>query len=392
MVIASLLVVSPAAADRRPRENRARAAAQIQSLREQVSEASGEETALLARLEEVQGRRQEFDARVADLGRRLAVAEREAKEAEARLEAVHGDFVRAQTQLALARDHLATAHAELRDRAVQAYLGNSSSNAAGAVLQSRDVRELNARVSYLESVGQVQQRTIERFRAIRDSTAGLQAAAETKKDEAKAQRDVVVARQAAIEVVGSQLGAARQDVVREESHHQALLGEVRGRVADFEAQIAVLRADSDSVGGLLRGAQVGQGLPAGGRGLLATPLPGAPVSSTFGPRVHPILGSVRMHDGLDFRAPSGTPIRAAGAGTVVYAGWWGGYGNATVVDHGGSVATLYAHQSTIYVRAGTTVARGQVIGAVGSTGFSTGPHLHFEVRVNGVPVNPLAYL
>ncbi|MDP8992104.1 MAG: M23 family metallopeptidase, partial [Actinomycetota bacterium] len=130
----------------------------------------------------------------------------------------------------------------------------------------------------------------------------------------------------------------------------------------------------------------------GGSGRLGHPIPGAPVSSMFGGRVHPILGTVRMHNGLDFRAGTGTPIRAAAAGTVVYAGPRGGYGNTVVVDHGGPLATLYAHQSALYVQPGAAVTQGQVVGAVGSTGFSTGPHLHFEVRVNGVPANPLAYL
>jgi len=100
---------------------------------------------------------------------------------------------------------------------------------------------------------------------------------------------------------------------------------------------------------------------------------------------------VRDHDGVDFAAPSGSAIRAAAAGTVVAANPRGGYGNATIVDHGGGVATLYAHQSEMFVAPGTVVGAGQVIGSVGSTGFSTGPHLHFEVRVRGIPVDPLGF-
>jgi murein DD-endopeptidase MepM/ murein hydrolase activator NlpD len=99
-----------------------------------------------------------------------------------------------------------------------------------------------------------------------------------------------------------------------------------------------------------------------------------------------------MHDGIDIGAASGTPIRAAAAGTVIYAGWLGGYGNLTVIDHGGGIATAYGHQSSIAAGSGAYVAQGQVIGYVGSTGHSTGAHLHFEVRVNGVPQDPLGYL
>ena len=99
-----------------------------------------------------------------------------------------------------------------------------------------------------------------------------------------------------------------------------------------------------------------------------------------------------MHEGIDIGAGSGTPIRAAAAGTVIHAGWLGGYGNLVVIDHGGGVATAYGHQSSIAAGSGAFVAQGQVIGYVGSTGNSTGPHLHFEVRVNGAPQDPLGYL
>jgi murein DD-endopeptidase MepM/ murein hydrolase activator NlpD len=112
----------------------------------------------------------------------------------------------------------------------------------------------------------------------------------------------------------------------------------------------------------------------------------APVTSPFGWRWG------RMHEGLDLGAAYGTPIVAAAAGTVIYAGWLGGYGNLTVIDHGGGLATAYGHQSQIAVSSGQQVTQGQVIGNVGSTGHSTGPHLHFEVRVNGQPVDPLGYL
>jgi murein DD-endopeptidase MepM/ murein hydrolase activator NlpD len=100
----------------------------------------------------------------------------------------------------------------------------------------------------------------------------------------------------------------------------------------------------------------------------------------------------RMHEGLDIAASYGAPISAASSGTVIYAGWMGGYGNLVVIDHGGGLATAYGHQSSIAVSSGSQVSQGQTIGYVGSTGHSTGPHLHFEVRVNGSAVDPMGYL
>ena len=100
----------------------------------------------------------------------------------------------------------------------------------------------------------------------------------------------------------------------------------------------------------------------------------------------------RLHAGVDIAVPTGTPIRAAASGTVAIAGWIGGYGNYTCIQHGGGIATCYGHQSSIGVSVGQHVSQGQVIGAVGCTGHCFGPHVHFEVRVNGTPVDPMGYL
>lgn len=173
------------------------------------------------------------------------------------------------------------------------------------------------------------------------------------------------------------------------------LNKQRAQVDDLEAELAALERDSNAVTSMLQllqrsgegrrrfnthyvGSLGGGGLPVNGR-----------ITSGFGYRYHPILHSTRLHTGVDIAAPIGTPIAAAGGGEVIWAGWRGGYGNAVIIDHGHGRATLYGHMSRLGVRAGQVVSRRQLIGYVGSTGMSTGPHLHFELRVNGVPRSPL---
>ncbi len=130
-----------------------------------------------------------------------------------------------------------------------------------------------------------------------------------------------------------------------------------------------------------------------GTGVYGWPCPGhGDITSEYGMRLHPVLGYYKLHTGVDIGAPEGASIVAADSGTVISAGWQGGYGNCVIIDHGSGMSTLYAHQSEILVSEGQSVRQGETIGLVGSTGYSTGAHLHFEVRVNGDPVDPMGYL
>jgi murein DD-endopeptidase MepM/ murein hydrolase activator NlpD len=133
----------------------------------------------------------------------------------------------------------------------------------------------------------------------------------------------------------------------------------------------------------------------GSTGKFIWPVTGT-ITSNFGYRFHPIHKRTIRHTGLDIAGPNRAPIKAADGGQVIWAGWKGGYGKTVMINHGNrdgkNIVTLYGHLSGIAVSTGSTVSKGQVIGYEGSTGYATGPHLHFEVRVDGVPVNPLSYL
>ena len=141
---------------------------------------------------------------------------------------------------------------------------------------------------------------------------------------------------------------------------------------------------------MIRSSQAGKGGTIGS-GILVWPTSG-PITSPFGWRTHPIFGTSRYHSGIDIGADYGDSVVAADGGVVIYADWMGGYGKAVIIDHGGGISTLYAHNSELVVAEGQRVAKGQLISRVGSTGYSTGPHLHFEVREGGSPVNPMGYL
>lgn len=125
---------------------------------------------------------------------------------------------------------------------------------------------------------------------------------------------------------------------------------------------------------------------------IANPAPGRPISSSFGPRRDPLLGTAALHSGMDFRAPMGTLVRAAGPGRVVSASWNGGYGRMVEIDHDDGLKTRYAHMKSIDVTVGQKIAAGETVGRVGSSGRSTGPHLHYEIRKDGKALDPLRFL
>lgn len=160
------------------------------------------------------------------------------------------------------------------------------------------------------------------------------------------------------------------------------------------ARAAEARRYASSSGGSSNSSHAAASTYTGGTGTLASPVAHYRLSSTFGMRVHPITGKLKGHTGIDMAAPQGTDIHAAEDGVVIVAEWWSGYGNTVVIDHGDGLWTLYGHirNGGTVVHTGQTVKRGQKIAEVGSTGNSTGPHCHFEVRENNKPVNPMNYL
>jgi len=198
---------------------------------------------------------------------------------------------------------------------------------------------------------------------------------------AAGQRAVIAQQVYELENLSAAEEARLQELIREKQQQEAA-AVLAARRAAWQAR---------------RAAAIAAGLPPpaerpeGGPVAFAWPVRG-PITSPFGMRTDPVTGRYQLHSGIDIGAGYGVPIQASADGIVIYAGWYGGYGNAIIIDHSSGLSTLYAHCSAMYVSDHQWIQRGQVIGAVGATGWATGPHLHFEIRVNGVPVDPLSRL
>ncbi|MGB3136384.1 MAG: peptidoglycan DD-metalloendopeptidase family protein [Nodosilinea sp.] len=213
----------------------------------------------------------------------------------------------------------------------------------------------------------------------------------TKAEAIQQQKAAVEEKRNQVALLKQQLLSQKQQYEAEASEEKELINRLRDQRGALEAAESQLARDSENIAGLIRQKIAASTGVVRGTGRFVFPA-NANISSGFGNRVHPILGYSRFHSGVDFSASYGSTIRAADSGRVIFSGWYGGYGQAVIIDHGGGLSTLYAHASRVFVSEGQTVTQGQAIAAVGSTGFSTGPHLHFEVRQNGNPVNPSAYL
>ncbi|GAB6151408.1 M23 family metallopeptidase [Desulfosporosinus burensis] len=245
------------------------------------------------------------------------------------------------------------------------------------LFQARDLSDLITRLDYFEALIQNDQELLETLKIEKEKVI-------QKTEELKEKRDLAEkTRQEAI--------AAKGVLESKKLEEQNSLAEVTQAQNELFTQINKLEKDSQALEQKIRQLQAER--TGGVVGSISYwPLPDYhTISSPYGWRIHPITKAKSLHTGADIPAPNGTPIYAAGAGTVIYSGWYGAYGNTVIVDHGKGISSMYPHQSKIAVPNGQNLNAGDLVGYVGSTGWSTGPHLHLEVRINGKPTDPLAY-
>jgi len=328
-----------------------------------------------------------LEAQVGDVSLKLSTLEADLSLHQRRLDALNELFSVQSDKLTFLRDEYARSVSVLERRIVDIYESDDPSS-LDVFLGADSVQEALDKVQYLDEVGAQDRRVAAevayakaqvtsartKTKALRATVLGETAVIRARTEQAQSVRD---------ELVGARndLSSTRQDKLTDLSQ---LNESERAEAGEIDALQAVSAQLADSIrAAQARNTRSPTQTPSSSG--LIWPVQG-PITSPFGWRWG------RMHEGIDIGVGYGTPIHAAAAGTVIYCGWESGYGNLVVIDHGGNLATAYGHQSSIAVSCGQQVDQGQVIGYVGCTGHCFGPHLHFEVRVNGNPVDPLGYL
>lgn len=353
----------------------------IGDIRRNRETARDAEAAALEELEFLELEDERMGEIVAEIQAAVDHQDAQVQAARLRLAAAENEVLTREQAAADAGAALEATTAAIRERAVDAFVGVNE--VTEPWLSSADLNRTAIQLALLDFTAGSERDMLDELRALQADREANVRAGEDARAEAEELRLVVEDELAELE--------ARRAV------QQQIQDELRTRIGDWQARADQRAREAEELTELIQARQIEQlGFTPGEPGAASVEgfiMPtNAQVGSRFGLRVHPIFGTTRMHSGVDMGAPSGQPIWSAKEGEVIFAGRKGGYGNTVIVQHEGNVATLYAHMSEISASVGDPVDAGDVIGLVGSTGWSTGPHLHFETRVNGVPKDPQLFL
>lgn len=361
--------------------------AEIDSLASKINQARGESRRVGAelaaardRLDEIQGELAEAQGKLDTVAASIAAEEANRDLLLSQMEAIEAELTDTRTRLRALRD-------DLEVQAITMYMDASASLNA-MVLNFESVTDAAVGMAYASGVADEKEDLLTTFEFLKREEERQHSLLEDRKSEVEMILAGLEVERTVLETEASRVEALRVEAEANLADVRSLLNQINAQIAAAEEHKDGLEEDAKRLERELAALQANSGERPG---TLAWPVDGW-VSSLFGYRIHPILGTKRLHTGIDIAAMSGSPITAAGSGVVILSGPYGGYGNAVVIDHGGGLATLYAHQSKIVVSKGQALATGDLVGYVGCTGLCTGPHLHFETRENGTPVDPMKYL
>ena len=362
-------------------------AGRIDELSSDIGRTSGTRSELADEIVSTDNRMEGLLADLAGARRQLIGAQVDLEKGWGELEAIREGLQHQYDKLEATTQVLGESRSDAVSVARQSYMGGGHSLAT-VVFSANDVSDVALTIEYLNLAAEQNRATIQRLEALRVQEERQRARIQEQEAAIEVEVEELGRLEKAAEKLRGELEVRSAEVASELETQRELLDELDTTMAEFEGELASLEREQARIERLIAERQRQDGTAPG---ILTRPVPGK-ITSGFGPRRHPILGITRMHSGLDMNARTGDSIVAAGAGTVILASYNGGYGNTVVIDHGGGMTTLYAHQSRIDVSRGEKVKAGERIGLAGSTGLSTGAHLHFEVRINGKPVDPRPYL
>jgi murein DD-endopeptidase MepM/ murein hydrolase activator NlpD len=381
-----LTILVPGAAGQSAWDQKRFLDSRIAGLQAQIAQAKEKEGVLTSEIEAASSRIGALEDKIAVLTDKLTRLENDLAAHRERLERLEELYDEQTAQLIRLRKQLAVAQARLEARLVEIYQ-SAETDELGIILGVQTIGEMIEQIDYITEIGRQDRSIVDDVTRLKIETrVARQKTAATKKKVAKA--TAVLAAKTAAERAARQTLLSQQaslDAMRDGK--QSLLSDVREDREAAEDHLAGLQAASAQLSSTIQSSSSAAPASTGAGSVSASGLiwpVGGVVTSGYGWRWG------RMHEGIDISAPAGSTVVAAASGTVIFAGWMGGYGQLVVIDHGGGLATAYAHLSAIY--ASGAVGQGQGIGAVGCTGSCTGNHLHFEVRVNGSAVDPMGYL
>lgn len=350
----------------------------VGQLKRDLARVRHQKTAIRAQLRKTNRAVSEVLGDIAQVDGRLTGIESQLASTTDALTASRSEQRRLESDLADATDRLATLRDQMGKRIRRMVIeGNGSVLAefAGA----KTIGDVASREYVVERIAKQDRKLFDDYRNLKDAVADRVRRQAALVDKVAGLVDDQKSQQRSLQDTRDEKGQFLEELRQKQGELKEALAQFEADEQEIGAEIVAYSAKSRAGGH--------ESLPAF-KGRFSRPVSG-PITSGFGIRYHPILHKTRLHSGVDFGAAMGSPVHAAAAGVVISARYMRGYGNTIIVDHGGGIATVYGHLSRLLVSNGERVTRGQHIGAVGATGLATGPHLHFEVRVNGHPVNPL---